>query len=43
MISTVVHRLADQHTCKKKKKEHSKLITATIDREQQTTTITPTT
>jgi hypothetical protein len=41
MNSTVVHRLADQHTCKKKKKEHSKLMTATIDRD--TTTITPTT
>jgi hypothetical protein len=36
MISTVVHRLADQHTCKKKKKEHSKLMTATIDRDTTT-------
>ncbi len=36
MIKTVVHRLADQHTCKKKRKEHSKLMTATIDRDTTT-------
>jgi hypothetical protein len=36
MIKTVVHRLADQHTCKKKKREHSKRMTATIDRDTTT-------